>query len=137
MVSQQGSSFSHFPLVVLRFGSCFFLFFSLQNLSRFFNDFEVKTLVSAGKSIKMCCCKCYQYVKEWSLCHHLLTAAAVVFFSHISQKVSLSKYFFLLLENISSLLLGPLSLEQFHFEHVLQLTQFRSQLMKFPGNLSI
>lgn len=31
----------------------------------------------------------------------------------------------------------PLSLEQLHFEHLLHLTQFRSQLMKFPGIFSV
>lgn len=93
-------------------------------------------MVNAGKSIKTCCCKCYYYINKQSLCYHLLTAGVVVGFSHISQKISFSKYFFILLENVSSLLLeedGPLSLEQFHLENLLHLTEFRSQLMKFPG----
>lgn len=68
----------------------FFFFFSLRSLSRFFNDFEVKTLVNAGKSMEMCCCKCYYWVNMWSLCYHLLTAGVAMFFSHIS----FSKYFF-------------------------------------------
>lgn len=130
-------------LLVLRFQvQGFFFTFSFQSLSKMFDYLEVKTLPRERESLKMHHCKCQHWVKQWLLCHHLLTPCVVRFPICISQSTSSSKYFSFAAKNVSSLM-HPLgrclaSLERFHFEHLLPPARFRSQkLMKLAGILSV